>query len=281
VKRVLAIAAAIACSGLMWGGAATATAATSTALVPGGAPMVRAAVSGSGEPTISENWSGYAATSTKKFTYVHSEFVQPAVKCPGVKDQFTSNWVGLDGFADNTVEQDGTFAFCGGPTSTTPEYVAWYEMFPAGSVEVFPVKPGDVIDASVDYTAGQFVLTVSDLSTGKTATDTAACASCERASAEWIVERPAGCNASFTKCFLFALADFGNTTMSEDIARTAGSRAEGISGFYNYPIYMVSPLKRGFISLDAPGPVDNATDSFPVTWYRAGTPIPITFGPRG
>jgi hypothetical protein len=138
-----------------------------------------------------------------------------------------------------------------------------------------------VIDASVDYTAGQFVLTVSDLSTGKTATDTAACASCERASAEWIVERPAGCNASFTKCFLFALADFGNTTMSEDIARTAGSRAEGISGFYNYPIYMVSPLKRGFISLDAPGPVDNATDSFPVTWYRAGTPIPITFGPRG
>jgi hypothetical protein len=154
VKRILAIAAAIASSGLMWGGAVTATAATSTAMVPGGAPMVRAAASGPGVPTISENWSGYAATSTKKFTYVHSEFVQPAVKCPGVKDQFTSNWVGLDGFADNTVEQDGTFAFCGGPTSTTPEYVAWYEMFPAGSVEVFPVKPGDVIDASVDYTAG-------------------------------------------------------------------------------------------------------------------------------
>ena len=58
-------------------------------------------------PTISENWSGYAATSGKKFNYVHSTFVQPAITCPGVKNEWTSNWVGLDGF-DNATERNYT-----------------------------------------------------------------------------------------------------------------------------------------------------------------------------
>ena len=110
--------------------------------------MIRAVqhgVSNAGVPTISENWSGYAVTSTKKFNYVSAEFVQPAVTCPGVKKQYTSNWVGLDGFNDETVEQDGTFAYCGGPNWTTPKYEAWYEMYPAGSVGVFKVKPGDTM----------------------------------------------------------------------------------------------------------------------------------------
>jgi hypothetical protein len=31
---------------------------------------------------------------------VHSTFVQPAITCPGVKNEWTSNWVGLDGFND-------------------------------------------------------------------------------------------------------------------------------------------------------------------------------------
>ena len=200
-----------------------ASAATSGSVPLPGGPIVRAVAPGNSSiPTISLNWSGYAATSAKKFTYVHSTFVQPAITCPGVKNEWTSNWVGLDGFNNATVEQDGTFAHCGGPQSTAPVYQAWYEMYPAGSVNVFRVQPGDVIDTSVTYTHGKFSLTVSDLTTGKTATDVAACASCQRASAEWIIERPALCNNALTKCFLTRLADFGTSTMGGTEAQVAG-----------------------------------------------------------
>src|ERR1700722_9897126 len=124
---------------------------------PGG-PMVSAA--GSGSTTVSLNWSGYAVTSKKLFTYVHTTFVQPAITCTGVADQWTSNWSGLDGYNSDTVEQDGTFAHCGGTGNMTPKYEAWYEMFPANSVNVFAVHAGDIIDSSVTYdsTSGNFTL---------------------------------------------------------------------------------------------------------------------------
>jgi hypothetical protein len=280
MKRWIALLSIVGGSVLSVAGGATAVAG-STALASAGGPMIRAAQSGTraeGLPTISLNWSGYAATSTKKFNYVHAQFVQPAVTCPGVKKQYTSNWVGLDGFNDETVEQDGTFSYCGGPDWTTPEYVAWYEMYPAGSVGVFRVKPGDVIDATVTYTGGKFVLTIADTTSGKSATDTAACSSCARASAEWIIERPAGCNSSFTKCFLFALADFGTTTMNDNVAATGGSN-KGIDSFVNYPIFMVAPLHSGgFISLDTVGGV-SSSNAFTATWDRSGHPTPIQLGP--
>jgi Peptidase A4 family len=260
-------------------GAASA-ATTGSVPLPGG-PMIRAAAPGNSSiPTISENWSGYAATSGKKFNYVHSTFVQPAITCPGVKNEWTSNWVGLDGFDNATVEQDGTFAHCGGSQSTTPVYKAWYEMYPAGSVNVFTVHPGDVIDTAVSYAQGQFTLTVSDLTTGKSASDVAACATCQRASAEWIIERPALCNNALTKCFLTRLADFGTSTMGGTQARVAGGTAKGIGGFVNYPINMVGPLASGgFISLDTVSPLSGKT--FTATWDRSGSTVPITLGTAG
>ncbi len=66
----------------------------------------------------------------------------------------------------------------------TPEYYAWYEMYPAGSVSVFRVKPGDVINSTVSYAKGKFTLTVGDCHFRKSATKTAACSSCLRVSAE-------------------------------------------------------------------------------------------------
>jgi Peptidase A4 family len=255
-----------------------ASAATSGSVTQPGGTMIRAATSGNSSiPTVSLNWSGYAATSAKKFTYVHSTFVQPAVTCPGIKNQWTSNWVGLDGFNNATVEQDGTFAHCGGPQSTTPVYKAWYEMYPAGSVNVFAVHPGDVMDTTVKYAGGTFTLTVSDLTTGKTASHTATCAVCQRTSAEWIIERPAQCNNALTKCFLTRLADFGTTTMGSAQAQVAGRPVKGIAGFTNYPIDMVNPLKSGgFISLDTVSALSGK--AFSATWDRTGTTVPISLG---
>jgi hypothetical protein len=260
-----------------WPAAASTTAGESVPF-PGG-PMVKANAPGNSSiPTISENWSGYAATSAKAFTYVHSTFVQPSITCPGVANQWTSNWVGLDGFNDSTVEQDGTFVHCGGSGNTTPKYEAWYEMYPAGSVNVFAVHAGDIIDTSVTYASGAFSLTVSDLTTGKTATNTATCSTCTRASAEWIIERPALCNSAVTKCFLTELADFGTSTMGGDEAQVAGGNVKGVGGFANDPIDMVDPIASGgFISLDTVSALSGK--SFTATWDRSGTTTPITLGP--
>lgn len=281
MKRFFALSAVLATSSLLFAGAGAAASAATTVSTTAGIPMLRvtAGAHASGLPTISSNWSGYAVTSKLKFTYVHSEFVQPAIKCPGVKNQQTSNWVGLDGFADETVEQDGTAAWCGGKTFTTPEYAAWYEMYPAGSMNVFKVNPGDLIEASVSATtAGKFSLTVSDLTTNKSVVHHATCTKCALASAEWIIERPATCNSTGTRCFLFALANFGESTMSEDYAQVAGGAMKGINKFENYPIAMIDPLKRGFVSLDTVGSVTPSTSSFTATWDRAGTITPITLG---
>jgi Peptidase A4 family len=286
MKRFWAATAVLAISGLAWGaslpGANASVSARYGTPNPGGA-IIRATAPGNATtvPTISLNWSGYAATSRKRFTYVNTQFVQPAITCTGIKYAYTSNWAGLDGYNDNTVEQDGTAAWCG-ENGRTAHYVAWYEMFPAASVNVFKVQPGDIIDASVRYASGTFTLTISDLTSGQTATDRATCSTCQRASAEWIVERPALCNAAETKCHLTPLADFDTSTMADDTARVARRAVKGIEHFTNTPIYMVDYVKPsdpadGFISLDAVTPLSG--QSFTAIWQRSGKPTPITLGP--
>ncbi len=285
MRRLFTIVTAGTLAGLLWAGAMAGTAVGAGACVGGhvkqpGGPIVRTPVAGnSGLPTISENWSGYAAVSAKKFTYVHSTFIQPKITCPGVKNQWTSNWVGLDGFTSNTVEQDGTFAMCGGAASKTPVYEAWYELFPAGSVNVFAVKAGDKMDVSVRFKSGKFTLTVADLTSGKKVTHTAACGTCQRSSAEWIIERPALCNNTGTKCFLTELADYHTATMGASQAQVAGGAIRSVASFDNIPIFMIDPLASGgFISLDTVAALKGS--AFTATWNRSGTATPITLGPR-
>jgi hypothetical protein len=255
--------------------AVTSIPATDNVAHPGGPLISASGAGGSGVTTVSLNWSGYAVTSNKLFTYVHTTFVEPTITCTGVADQWTSNWSGLDGYNSDTVEQDGTFAHCGGSGNTTPKYEAWYELYPAASVNAFAVHAGDIIDSSVSYANGEFTLTISDLSTGKTSSTTATCASCARTSAEWIVERPELCNNAGTKCFLTELADFGTTTMTGDEAQLTGGTVKGVGGFNNIPIDMVDPVSGGgFISLDTVGAVSGK--SFTATWDRSGNTYPIS-----
>jgi len=181
-----------------------------------------------GPQTVSLNWSGYAVTSTRQFNYVHVRFVQPTATCSGKPLQWSSNWSGLDGFNNGTVEQDGTFMTCG-RTGNTPQYFAWYEMFPAGSVVVFKVKPGDVIDSSVRFANGHVHPEDRDITSDKWATKTATCSQCARASAEWIVGA-AGCVLRAPSCthgLLTALANFGLATMSRCQGDRAGWNREG------------------------------------------------------
>ena len=248
--------------------------------VPGAAGSPTGAASGGFTiPSYSLNWSGYAVQGGgQRFNYVSDTFTEPTVTCTGF-GLSDSEWVGLDGLSDQTVEQDGTGAACAGPGYLTPYYRAWVEMYPQPSKSVFAVAPGDVISASVKYGAGTFTLTIADLTSGASYTETANCATCARSSAEWINERPAWCNSAQTKCALSALADFSQTTKGYAVAGTDTSSPKPIGGFSpNYNLTMVNPITGGgFESLDTVGPLlGSAGSAFTTTWNRTGTPYPIT-----
>jgi|SRR5579875_582257 len=139
----------------------------------------------------SYNWSGYADTSTKAqtFTKVSGSWTAPSVTC-SAEDQITSEWVGLDGATTGTVEQDGTIGWCYEGKAT---YFTWYEMYPAGTIEVgTTLAPGDKIAASVTRSSTKYTLKLTDSThTANSFTKTATCAlaTCLDESAEWIAER--------------------------------------------------------------------------------------------
>ena len=77
----------------------------------------------------STNWSGYAGT-TGTYTSVSASWTEPTGTCSR-GDQYSSFWVGLDGYNSSSVEQTGSEVDCVGRTA---RYYAWYEMYPSASV---------------------------------------------------------------------------------------------------------------------------------------------------
>jgi hypothetical protein len=172
------------------------------------------------------NWSGYADTSTtaQAFTKVSGAWTTPAVTC-SAEDQISSHWVGLDGATTGTVEQDGTISWC---FEGTPTYFTWYEMYPAGTIEVgTTLAPGDKITASVTRVNTKYTLKLTDAThTANSFTKTATCAlaTCLDESAEWIAER-----SSFS-IGIAPLANYGTWKLTNG-AETAGGTAGTIGSF--------------------------------------------------
>jgi hypothetical protein len=168
----------------------------------------------------STNWSGYAGVADKgvKTTAISAEFSVPSVNCaassPGSTGAFTSEWAGIDGFNDASVEQAGVTGECTSTTSA-PTYFAWYEMYPDAPVAFTgAINPGDaiVVSASKYKTGDSYLLTLTDV-TGKDGfSTTQACpsgATCPAASAEVIMEAPSEVTG------VVPLADFGVANFAE------------------------------------------------------------------
>jgi Peptidase A4 family len=173
-------------------------------------------------------WSGYilkgpqdpfAEAPLTTFSYVSATWTQPSVVCTTPNAE-VSIWVGLDGNGTPTVEQTGTIAVCGSAAAPL-YYKAWWEMYAPDSNStgqmLFDVSPGDVIEASVTYTNGTFVLAITDKTTGKSSTTTHTCDAaviCYRGTAEWIIERPGSGK--------YPLADYGKAGFSKLAVQSAG-----------------------------------------------------------
>ena len=221
------------------------------------APVMLARPSGNSSATSSYNWSGYADTFKKgAVTAVSGTWTVPSVTCTA-EDTITSEWVGIDGYADKTVEQDGTIGWC---YQDVPVYFTWYEMYPAGTVEVGnALLPGDQITASVSRSATTYTLSLVDATTsGNGFTDTGTCSAkkCLNSSAEWIAERP-----EFTTTGLAPLAEFSPWNVT-DATVTASGTPGTISSFN--PIQLSMMDSDLIYNLATPSSLTGG--SFTTTW---------------
>jgi hypothetical protein len=183
--------------------------------VPGGPMISLSGGAGVRNGTVnpaadSLNWAGYAVTSNQSgaFRSVSAAWIEPRVNCSGVHGRrLASFWVGLDGANSNSVEQLGTDSDCQG---RTPVYFAWWEMFPAVSVDFrTAVRPGDHMSASVTFRGTRtYVLFIRDATRHWNRTIIKNEAGLARSSAEVIAEAPALLIGG--QAVIQNLADFGN-----------------------------------------------------------------------
>jgi hypothetical protein len=221
---------------------------------------VSSAANGAITANQSINWSGYADSEggSKTISQVSGNWTIPAVEClPRPyenQDAFLANWVGIDGFTDQTVEQLGTATQC---FEGVKYYYVWYEMYPAGTVEegtaacindnVDCPEPGDHISASVSVTSAgsgenNYKLTLTDHTRPDesfSTTQQCAAATCTDTSAEWIVERPAAQPPPPAPVQVLPLADFWKTNFSSGDLVSAG-RSSSVQGFQDGPVYDIS-----------------------------------------
>jgi Peptidase A4 family len=216
----------------------------------------------------STNWSGFAVTGSR-FTHASGSWIVPAVNCTRTPNSYAVFWVGIDGYADTTVEQIGTLAVC---TGTAASYYAWYEFVPNEDIQLISsvaVAPSNEISADVTYDgSGEFTLKITNVTSGKSFSKRGTVdGGANRTSAEWIAEAPAS-STGVLPLSDFGTASYGNdytdvndTNWATDIARTG-------------PIGDFGTKEKIIMVTDTTPPVDKAvpsalsTDgsSFKVTW---------------
>ncbi len=202
----------------------------------------------------STNWSGYAAT-TGTYTSVSASWTEPTGICSR-GSQYSSFWVGLDGYSSSSVEQTGSDVDCSG---SRPQYYAWYEMYPNPSVSYSnTVRPGDHFNASVTYTgSNHFSLFIQDTTQNWSHTTVGTLAGAARSSAEVIVEAPC-CTASGG---ILPLADFGTVHITGSLANgSALGNAGGVT-----QIIMIDSAGRDKDTVSSLSGGEN----FSATWLRS------------
>ncbi|MBO0840323.1 MAG: hypothetical protein J2O49_05850 [Sciscionella sp.] len=132
------------------------------------------------------NWGGYASLNGN-FSTATASWTEPSVTCRSSNDLFAP-WVGIDGDGSQTVEQTGVATDC---SSGSPQYSAWYEMYPADPVYWNdPVSAGDKFTGTIQVvSSGQYKLTLVDNTKGWTETTTQSLQASDY-SAEAIIESP-------------------------------------------------------------------------------------------
>jgi Peptidase A4 family len=204
----------------------------------GAVPAFTSAASADVQQASSSNWSGYviggtasdsSTGSAKQFRSVSGSWVQPAAKCTG-SASYSAFWVGLGGSGAGSgagsggsggaagsgqtgaLEQAGTEADCtsGGSAS----YFAWYELVPAAPVKVgLTIHAGDRVSGRVSVAGSAVTVSLTDDTSGQTATRSLTMDNPDTSTAEWIAEAPSSCEQG-GNCSPLPLTDFGTVPFS-------------------------------------------------------------------
>ena len=222
--------------------------------------------------TVSYNtiWAGYAVTGSD-FTQVQGSWIVTPVNCKKTPNSDSSEWVGIDGWSSNTVEQIGTDADCNGKT---PFYYVWYEFFPLNTVVISDVSiaPGDKFSASVTYDGdNEYTVSITNDTTGQSFSKEVKFKGADgsgapkRNSAEWIEEMDGN-----------ELSDFGVDPFGEFYTGVSGGTDSATDSTTSGPINDFGSAVQESISTkngtsgskDTALPSALASDgaSFTVTW---------------
>ena len=156
--------------------------------------------------SASYNWSGVIDQGST-FTGASANWIVPTVATtPDL--EISSNWVGVDGFSNQSLIQTGTTE---AEEDGEFEYFAWIEILPAASTFEFNVNPSDEISASVAQdSTGVWTISIADVTQDESFSDEYAYAG-PATSAEWIQEAPEDENGD-----LYTLADFGTIQFTNE-----------------------------------------------------------------
>jgi hypothetical protein len=223
---------------------------------------------GSNAAFNSANWSGYLAPSQpagRPYTSVLGRWTVPPVSYVPSRASpvnASSMWVGIGGAnGDQTLIQLGTEQDASAIGTTI--YYAWYEMLPAGQVglspQQYPLRPGDVVGASLQCTASctvgatqSWTLSMTDYTAGWSWTLPNVPYASSLGSAEWILEAPASAQG-----VELPLANFGSTTFFADLVN---GDSPGLSPAQ--AIALIDP--RGNATSNPSNPVDGI--AFDLCW---------------
>jgi hypothetical protein len=188
-----------------------------------GAPGASAATEQVQE-SISQNWAGYVVGSNGQsgFSSVSGSWVEPTASCTS-DDGHSAFWVGLGGSGQQSqaLEQVGTEADCTATGQAT--HFAWYELVPAAPVRLgLTISPGDHISARVTVNGSNVTVSLTNATTGQSATDTLQMNDPDTSSAEWIAEAPSACDGSLQSCTPLDLTDFSTVTFTNATATAGG-----------------------------------------------------------
>ncbi|HEV2449868.1 MAG TPA: G1 family glutamic endopeptidase [Thermoplasmata archaeon] len=220
----------------------------------------------------SSNWAGYAVTSSKNsVTDVRGSWLEPKIvgTCPLLVSQYSSFWVGIDGYSSSTVEQTGTDSDC---QLGSAVYYAWYEFYPHASVVIstLTISPGDKMLGEVHWTGTAFALTLDDVTTGHNFTKSGTVSGAQRDSAEWITEAPSSSSG------ILPLADFGTshwggsqTGIKNTCQATIGGVTQAIGKFAN--VHRITMINLAQTATKAsPSGLGVVGAGFTVKWVSAG-----------
>ncbi len=136
-------------------------------------------------------WGGYLEQSSSAFTSVSGTFTVPTVR--STPQNSVSPWIGIDGYGTSNIIQAGVTALAASNGATS--YQAWWQTVTAPQNQ-FEASPGDSINVNIwETSASDWEITLNDTTSGQ-GFDASVSYSGPGATAEWVVETPAGSSAT-------------------------------------------------------------------------------------